>query len=129
MDNIDLIIVSKILPLDELTEIAVWLLGKKAVVYLCIRDKAKPKPNPKVGGESEKPVIGFYISRKAENDAERENERLMYTIDGNDVVAMIDNDDVDIYDRGKERLGVVKSSPAEVVGWIFKVTQAMEVKK
>jgi len=24
---------------------------------------------------------------------------------------------------------VVKSSPAEVVGWIFKVTQAMEVKK
>jgi len=44
MDNIDLIIVSKILPLDELTEIAVWLLGKKAVVYLCIRDKAKPNP-------------------------------------------------------------------------------------
>jgi len=125
MDNIDLIIVSKILPLDELTEIAVWLLGKKAVVYLCIRDKAKPKPNPKVGGESEKPVIGFYISRKAENDAERENERLMYTIDKDDVVAMIEGKHVEIYPIIEERLNVVKSNQSEVAEWISKVQEGL----
>jgi len=118
MDSLELIVISKILELPDLTELAVWQLKKDSVVYLCIRDKAKPKLNPKPAGDSENPVVGFYIARKADFE---EAYLINATVDMDDILAKIEGKHVEIYPIAEERLNVVKSNQCEVAEWIGKI--------
>ena len=126
MDSLELIVISKILELPDLTELAVWQLEKDSVVYLCIRDKAKPKLNPKQTGDSENPVVGFYIARKADFE---EAYLINATVDMDDILAKIEGNQIETYPIPDRRLAVVKSDWGEVAKWVGEIQEMMGVKR
>ena len=126
--TLSLITISKTLPIGELVDIPILPLKKRCTVYLCLRDRSKPKitDNPKITKEPDFPVLGFYIARDA---GEGEGYLINTATEQKDIIFKLELGGKTLfrYPIDEIRYEDVDSSTADVEDWLAQVKNIMGV--